>query len=96
MAKKDLTQKEFLQQLGEYADTLRRTIEANCAAFPVDAKASKARRKRAQGGFKFFCATYFPHYTQVGGKPTGPSALHVPAQRLALPLSGRHLVGAWF
>lgn len=76
MAKKDLTQKEFLQQLGEYADTLRRTIEANCAAFPVDAKASTARRNRAQGDFKFFCATYFPHYTQVGGKPTGPSALH--------------------
>lgn len=76
MAKKDLTQKEFLRQLGEYADTLRRTIEANCAAFPVDAKASKARRKRAQGDFKFFCATYFPHYTQVNGKATGPSALH--------------------
>lgn len=75
MAKKDLTQKEFLQQLGEYADTLRRTIEANCAAFPVDAKASTARRNRAQGDFKFFCATYFPHYTQVGGQAHWPQRL---------------------
>lgn len=76
MAKRDLSQKEFLRQLGEYADCLRRAIEANCAAFPVDDKASGARRARVQNDFKFFCATYFPHYVLVKGKSTGVSALH--------------------
>lgn len=76
MAKKDLTQKEFMRQLGEYAEALRRTIEANCAAFPVDAKASRVRRATAQKNFKFFCETYFPHYTRVNGQPTGASYLH--------------------
>lgn len=77
MAKHDITTREFLRQLSDYAGALRRTIEAQCAAFPIDARASAQRRATVQHDFRFFRHTYFPHYTRGrGGKTTGDSLLH--------------------
>lgn len=69
---KGMQKKEFLAELAALAATLRQQIEAGCAAFPVDAAASAARRKRVQGDFVFFRKTYFPHYVT----DSGDSVLH--------------------
>jgi len=56
---------EFQAQLDALADDLRRHIETDCQAFPLDAAATSTRRARViagADGFKFFCQTYFPHY----------------------------------
>lgn len=74
---KQLNTKKFLEELAALAAGLRRTIEADCAAFPVDAAASAERRRKAQHDFPFFRRTYFPHYTRRQGRhPHGgqPSA----------------------
>lgn len=75
---KQLNTKKFLEELAALAAGLRRTIEADCAAFPVDAAASAERRRKAQHDFPFFRRTYFPHYTRrKDGTPTGDSRLHL-------------------
>jgi predicted phage terminase large subunit-like protein len=54
--------RDFQQKLEAFGEELRQTIELECEAFPVDPKASKARRERAVVDYQFFCQTYFPHY----------------------------------
>lgn len=72
-----LSADNFRAELAALTLSLRRSIEADCAAFPVDAAASAARAERAQGDFPFFRRTYFPHYTRrKDGTPTGDSLLH--------------------
>ena len=73
-----MTADDFRAELAALANGLRRTIEADCASFPADAKASAQRVRRVQGDFPFFRRTYFPHYTRrKDGTPTGDSALHL-------------------
>lgn len=73
-----MTADDFRAELAALANGLRRTIEADCAGFPADAKASARRVRRVQGDFPFFRRTYFPHYTRrKDGTPTGDSALHL-------------------
>jgi predicted phage terminase large subunit-like protein len=67
-----LKQKEFLEELAKLAESLRRTIEAECDGFASDAAASRQRRERVQNDFAFFRHTYFPHYCRYGD-----SVLHV-------------------
>lgn len=75
---KTLNADKFRAELAALAAGLRRTIEADCAAFPVDATASAERRRRVQHDFPFFRRTYFPHYTRgKDGQPTGDSAVHL-------------------
>lgn len=59
-----MTADDFRAELAALANGLRRTIEADCASFPADAKASAQRVRRVQGDFPFFRRTYFPHYTR--------------------------------
>ena len=74
---KKLTRKQFSREMVSFLDGLRRTVEAACAAFPVDPVASAKRCAKVQHDFHFFRHTYFPHYMQgKGGKSTGDSALH--------------------
>ena len=61
-----LKQKDFLAELAKLAESLRRTIEAECDGFAADLAASKERRERVQGDFAFFRCTYFPHYCRYG------------------------------
>jgi len=61
-----LKQKDFLAELAKLAESLRRTIEAECDGFAADPAASKERRERVQGDFAFFRRTYFPHYCRYG------------------------------
>lgn len=75
---KTLNADKFRAELAALTAGLRRTIEADCAAFPVDATASAERRRRVQHDFPFFRRTYFPHYTRgKDGQPTGDSAVHL-------------------
>lgn len=69
-----LTAKAFQSELAELAASLRRQIETECAAFPIDAEATEQRRQRMrhpETGFRAFCTTYFPHYLTAA-----PSVLH--------------------
>ena len=61
-----LKQKDFLAELARLAESMRRTIEAECGGFAADAAASKERRDRVQSDFAFFRHTYFPHYSRYG------------------------------
>ena len=70
---KGMQKKDFLLELAALAATFRQQIEAGCAAFPVDAKASSARKRRVQQDFVFFRKTYFPHYVTEGA---GDAVLH--------------------
>ncbi|MGE4539223.1 MAG: phage terminase large subunit [Desulfovibrio sp.] len=65
MARK-LKQKDFLAELARLAESMRRTIEAECDGFAADPAASRQRRDRVQGDFSFFRHTYFPHYCRYG------------------------------
>ncbi len=56
------TQKEFTDQLAEYAIAFRAAIEARVDGFDPDPEASAARAVRALDDFEFFAETYFPHY----------------------------------
>jgi len=56
------TWREFEQELAQLGEDIRNQIEMECAAFPTDAEASKARRERAWHDYEFFAKTYFPHY----------------------------------
>lgn len=53
---------DFKRRMESFAEEVRQSIELECAAFPVDPSASKARRERAVQDYQFFCQTYFPHY----------------------------------
>lgn len=69
-----LTAKAFQSELADLAAGLRRHIETDCPAFATDTAATAARRARmvdAEGGFRAFCETYFPHYLTAA-----PSVLH--------------------
>ena len=73
-----LTADAFRQELAALTMGLRRTIEADCASFPADSKASAERVQRVKGDFPFFRRTYFPHYTlRKDGTHTGDSRLHL-------------------
>lgn len=73
-----LTANDFRAELAALTASLRRSIEAACAAFPVDGAASADREARVRQDFPFFRRTYFPHYTRRrDGTPTGDSALHL-------------------
>lgn len=75
----------FRAEIYALAESLRRSIEAGCAAFPTDARASRQRAVRVRGDFAFFRKTYFPHYIKrKDGTPTGDSLLHLWLDR-ALP-----------
>ncbi len=75
---KKLSAKQFSAELAALTASLRTQVEADCAAFPVDAAASRVRRQRAQDDFPFFRRTYFPHYTRdKSGRATGDSVLHL-------------------
>lgn len=54
--------REFEQHLAQLGEDLRQVIELECEAFDTDPKASKARSAQAIDDYRFFCATYFPHY----------------------------------
>lgn len=73
-----LDRRGFLHELASLAHSLRRSIEADCAAFPLDTAAARARASRATRDFAFFRRTYFPHYTRRrDGSETGDSVLHL-------------------
>lgn len=84
--------KVFQGELQALAAALRRQIETDCQAFPLDPAAVTDRRARARAadGFHFFCQTYFPHYLNAP-----PALLHeflfeaLPA--LIADPRGRHL-----
>jgi predicted phage terminase large subunit-like protein len=57
-----LSRKEFLAELAEYSEALRRSIEAQVDGFTTDPADSARRRQRAQDDYRFFAETYFPHY----------------------------------
>jgi predicted phage terminase large subunit-like protein len=84
--------KAFQGELQALAGALRRQIETDCQAFPLDSAAIVERRARARAadGFRFFCQTYFPHYLSAP-----PALLHeflfeaLPA--LVADPRGRHL-----
>lgn len=65
---------EFQAQLDALAADLRRHIESDCTAFPLDPAATLSRRERVltgADGFRYFCQTYFPHYCSAP-----PGVLH--------------------
>jgi predicted phage terminase large subunit-like protein len=66
-----LKDKDFLAELGAFADAQRRLLEAECDGFATDATARDVRASRAHRDYEFFCTTYFPHYVK-----SAPSAFH--------------------
>lgn len=69
--RRQLRDKEFLEELKAYADAQRTLIDAECEGFATDAVARAARAGQAQNDYAFFCRTYFPHYVKGD-----PSAFH--------------------
>ena len=68
----------FRAEIFALSESLRRSIEADCAAFPTDPTAGKKRASRVQTDFPFFRKTYFPHYVKrKDGTTTGDSVLHL-------------------
>jgi hypothetical protein len=60
---KDISSKEFLEEIDKITASLRRDIEAKQRNIDPSPAAVKARRKRVLGGdFKYFVYTYFPHH----------------------------------
>ena len=84
--------KQFQADLAALAAGLRRQIEAECDAFPVDAAASRARRLRVQGDFPYFRRAYFPHYTrgQNGAESTAAASRTPALQGTGTAAAGRH------
>jgi predicted phage terminase large subunit-like protein len=56
------SKRHFLLELARLEEELRQTIELECEAFTVDPEGILDRRLRAKNDYRFFCATYFPHY----------------------------------
>ncbi|MFT4098164.1 MAG: phage terminase large subunit [Rhodoblastus sp.] len=72
---KRLTASSFRDQVADFAEGLRRRIDAEVSGFPTDPKARAARIARVRDpatGFRFFCETYFPHYLTKA-----PNRLHL-------------------
>ncbi|QAZ67041.1 phage terminase large subunit [Solidesulfovibrio carbinolicus] len=61
-----LKPKDFLAELSRLAESMRRTIEAECDGFASDPAAAQERRQRVKADFAFFRHTYFPHYSRYG------------------------------
>lgn len=60
-----MKRKDFLQTISELAETLRKTIEAECLGFDSDPVESAKRRALVcdkTTGFRYFVKNYFPHY----------------------------------
>ncbi len=67
--KKDLSKKEFRDELADLVSSLRKDIEAFQIGIDSSAEAISARRTRVlNGDFKFFAYTYFPHH--IRGEPS--------------------------
>jgi predicted phage terminase large subunit-like protein len=67
--------KEFLDNLAQLAESLRRQIDANLDGWDTTPEAVAERRRRVfdpVSGFEYFDRHYFPHYGQAE-----PSELHV-------------------
>lgn len=62
--RKQLRDKDFLEELKAYADAQRALIEAECEGFATDHAARDVRATRARNDFRFFAHTYFPHYVK--------------------------------
>ena len=63
--------REFLNNIAELAETLRRTIEAECLGFDIDYESSQKRVESTLNpvtGFEFFVNNYFPHYIKHPSK----------------------------
>lgn len=59
------TANQFLNELSNFADTLRQQIEQEVTGFSADPQARDERIRKTHdpdNGFQFFCKTYFPHY----------------------------------
>lgn len=66
-----MRRREFLDNVSALAETYRRTIEAECLGFDLNAAATQLRRSKAfdpHTGFEFFVNTYFPHYIKHPSK----------------------------
>lgn len=76
---KRLSVTAFQDSVTDLVAQLRRRIELEVEAFPVDARAKADRRQKALApdGFGFFAETYFPHYHD-----RAPSRLHEALHRL--------------
>lgn len=68
---RDLSPAEFLAALAGEAERFRALIEASVSGFDPDPVASRHRRQVAERSYRFFAATYFPHYLTHA-----PSRLH--------------------
>jgi len=64
MARKQrgLKDREFLEELRDFAEGQRTLIEAECEGFATGVDARKGRIERARNDYEFFCRSYFPHY----------------------------------
>lgn len=67
---KELTEKQFLDSLGELTKTLKKEIDAHKFGLDSSPAAVAARRRRVlvDGDFRFFAWTYFPHH--IRGDPS--------------------------
>lgn len=63
---KPTSARQFLKELGAFADGFRKRIESECEGFDPAPSAIAQRRAQATDptGFEFFCRTYFPHYVK--------------------------------
>jgi len=71
---KQLSRKQFADELAGLQSSLRNRIEVAVESFPTDEAARQERRRKVLDpvhGFEFFAKTYFPHYIK-----SGPSLLH--------------------
>lgn len=57
-----ISRKQFLAQIEDLAAGFRAKIEAEVDGFDADEEARLARVARVQDDYRFFAATYFPHY----------------------------------
>ena len=67
----NITEKEFLKAVSEYAAAQRLLIETEVEGFPINEVDRDQRVKRALDDFQFFAKTYFPHYIT-----SDPSVFH--------------------
>ncbi len=62
MRRRQLRDKDFLQELEAFASSQRELIQAECDGFATDPAARDERSTRARADFRYFARTYFPHY----------------------------------
>lgn len=70
MKASQFTEKDFYKEIAELQAELRRDIEAHATGLDPSPAARAARRKRvlADGDYRFFAYTYFPHH--IRGEPS--------------------------